>query len=66
MEFNLDEYTRQIIETVQKYDGNERFVLVANLIAEAHSKGKRYGHNKAVEICQNALKGMERVNSSSY
>jgi len=66
MELNLDEYTRQIIKTVEKYEGNERFVLVANMIAEAYRKGKRYGHNKAVEICQNALKGMERVNSSSY
>tara|TARA_R110002110_G_C13063632_1_gene682098 strand:- start:241 stop:525 length:285 start_codon:yes stop_codon:yes gene_type:complete len=37
-----------------------------NLLIEVYNKGQRNGHNKAVEICQNSLKGLENANNSRY
>tara|TARA_R110000803_G_scaffold203632_2_gene269297 strand:- start:152 stop:409 length:258 start_codon:yes stop_codon:yes gene_type:complete len=37
-----------------------------NLLVEVYKKGQRNGHSKAVEICKNALKGLENANSSKY
>ena len=37
-----------------------------NLLVDVYNKGKRTGHRKAVDICKNALKGLENANSSSY
>ena len=36
------------------------------LLVEVYNKGQRNGHKKAVEICKNALKGLENANSSKY
>lgn len=37
-----------------------------NLLSDVYKKGKRKGHKKAVEICKNALNGIENANSSNY
>ena len=37
-----------------------------NLLIEVYNKGQRNGHNKAVEICKNSLRGLENANSSKY
>ena len=36
------------------------------LLIDVYNKGQRNGHKKAVEICKNALKGLENANSSEY
>jgi hypothetical protein len=40
--------------------------LVARIVIDVYNKGRRSGHNKAVEICKNALKGLENANSAMY
>lgn len=40
--------------------------LVERIVIDVYNKGRRTGHNKAVEICKNALKGLENANSGTY
>lgn len=40
--------------------------LVAKIVINVYNKGRRSGHNKAVEICKNALKGLENANNALY
>lgn len=40
--------------------------LVERIIIDVYNKGRRAGHNKAVEICKNALSGLGNANSAMY
>lgn len=40
--------------------------MVEKIIEDVYNKGRRSGHNKAVEICKNALNGLEHANNNLY
>jgi hypothetical protein len=62
----IDEKLKYLIRIYENEVGNKRYVGMYNILVDIHKDGKRKGHKKAVEICQNALKGIENSNSSSY
>ena len=53
--FDLQEHTQQVIKAVQEHEGNNKFIAVANLIAEANNKGRKEGYNKAIELSKDAI-----------
>ena len=63
---NIDEKLKDLINICENEVGNKRYVEMYNILVEIKNKGKREGHMKAVEICKNALEGLENSNSSSY
>lgn len=64
---NIDNATRKVIEAADGMpEGNNRFLAIHQMIVDVYNKGRRYGHIKAVEICKNALDGLENANSSTY
>lgn len=62
----IDEKLRNLIKICENEVGNKRYVEMYNILVGIHKDGKRKGHKKAVEICQDVLKGLENSNSSSY
>jgi len=63
---NIDEKLKDLIKICENEVGNKRYVEMYNILVEIKNKGKREGHKKAVEICKNALDGLEYSDSSSY
>lgn len=45
---------------------DQQLDLVEEIVVDVYNKGRRAGHNKAVSICQDALKGLENSNSNLY
>ncbi len=63
---NIDEKLKDLVRICENEEGNKRYVGMYNILVEIKNNGKREGHRKAVEICKNALEGLENSNSSSY
>ena len=63
---NIDEKLKDLIMICENKAGNKRYVEMYNILVEIKNNGKREGHRKAVEICKNALEGLENSNSRSY
>lgn len=63
---DIDKKLKDLITIYENEVGNKRYVGMYNILVDIHKNGKRKGHIKAVEICKNALKGLENSNSSSY
>lgn len=40
--------------------------MIKKIVVDVYNKGRRSGHNNAVKICQDALKGLENSNSGLY
>tara|TARA_R110000824_G_scaffold1752_1_gene8718 strand:+ start:1588 stop:1782 length:195 start_codon:yes stop_codon:yes gene_type:complete len=63
---NIDEKLKDLINICENEVGNKRYVEMYNILVEIKNNGKREGHRKAVEMCKDALEGLENSNSSSY
>ena len=63
---NIDEKLKDLIKICENEEGNKRYIEMYSILIEIKNKGKREGHRKGVEICKNALIGLENSNSSSY
>ena len=63
---NIDEKLKDLIRIYDNEVGNKRYVQMYNILVEIQNNGKRKGHIKAVEICKNALEGLENSDSSGY
>lgn len=63
---NIDKILKDLINICENEVGNKRYVEMYNILVKIKNNGKREGHRKAVELCKNALEGLENSNSSSY
>jgi len=65
-EKDIQHAIKELTKSVNTLDGNLRYICMASLIIEVYKKGQRSGHNKAVELCANAVKKMLSANDNSY